>query len=77
MTNGEFHQFDPKRRIPVDLDDLGFIIMNQLFAEGETYVKELNELKVAETAKKRATTGATPAGKAKKGPTLREREPWG
>ena len=77
LTNGEFHQFDPALRIPNDLDNLGFVITKQLFADGEAYVKELGDLKLAETAKKRATTGTTPASKVKKGPTLREREPWG
>ena len=51
--------------------------MNDLFAEGESYVEELSALKLAEKAKKRQHGGSTPSGKAKKGPTLREREPWG
>ena len=39
LTNGEFHHFRAERRIPVDLEKLEFI--NELFAEGEKYVKEL------------------------------------
>ena len=77
LTNGEFHHFDSALRIDVNLEQLSFVIMNDLFAEGETYVAELNKLKEAEKLKKRASSGSTPASKAKKGPTLRERDPWG
>ena len=77
LTNGDFHHFDMKLRIPVNLEDLGFVVMNELFAEGETYVAELAELKEAEKMKKRKGSDGTQTEKARKGPTLREREPWG
>ena len=48
MTNGEFHHFDPSFRIPVDLDKLEFVVLNELFREGDSYVSELAELKAAE-----------------------------
>ena len=78
MTNGEFHHFDLSKRIPVDLEKLEFRVMNELFAEGECYVEELAKLKAEENEKRRTAGTATPKGKSrKKGPGLREREPWG
>ena len=78
LTNGEFHHFDPDKRVTVDLEKLEFKVMNELFAEGESYVEELAKLKTEEKEKKRSTGTSTPTGKArKKGPGLREREPWG
>ena len=50
--------------------------MNQPFDACENYAKELADLKAAEKEKKRKAGGAAPEGKAKKGPTLRERQPW-
>ena len=52
LTNGDFQHFDPKLRIPVSLDQLPFRVLNELFEEGETYVSELERLKVAEKAKR-------------------------
>ena len=77
LTNGDFHHFGPALRIAVDLDKLTFFVMSDLLAEGEAYVEELAALKVAEKAKKRTATADAPKGKTRKGPTLREREPWG
>ena len=76
LTNGEFDHFDLKLRIPVELDKLRFLVMDQLFDAGEDYVKELADLKAAEREKKRKAEGSAPERKAKKGPTLRERQPW-
>ena len=77
LTNGEFHHFDPSFRIPVDLDKLEFVVLNELFREGDSYVSELAELKAAELEKKRsATTSSSAASKKKKGGSLRERDPW-
>ena len=76
MTNGDFRHFDSKLRIAVDLDKLGFLVMTDLFREGEEYVKDLAELKKAEAPKKRASDGEGSKRKVKKGPTLRERDPW-
>jgi hypothetical protein len=77
LTNSEYHHFDEALRIHVDLSTLEFKVMNALFAEGEAYVEELAALKVQEQQKKRQRPAATPERRTKKGPTLREREPWG
>ena len=60
LTNGEFGHFDPAKRIPVDLDDLGFRVLNELFEEGEAYIADLERLKKEEKAKKarKVTTDA-------------------
>ena len=76
LTNGEFEHFDPNLRIPVDLDKLDFIVMNELFEEGENYVKELAELKEAEKEKKRKSAAEGSERRVKKGPKLRETQPW-
>ena len=75
LTNGDFSQFDPALRIDVDLQKLGFVVMDELFAEGEAYVEELSELKKAEELK-RASSGGTSKRKARKGPGLAQKEPW-
>ena len=76
LTNGEFGHFDPKLRIPVELDNLNFLVMNDLFEEGEAYVEELAVLKESEKEKKRKCGGLTTERKAKKGQALRDRQPW-
>ena len=76
MTNGDFDHFDPALRVTVELDKLQFKVMDKLFDAGEDYVKELAELKAAEKEKKRKAAGTDPGRKPKKGPTLRERQPW-
>ena len=45
LTNSEFHHFRPENRIEVDLGKLGFVVMDELIAEGENYLSELAELK--------------------------------
>ena len=51
LTNDEFHHFDPKKRIKVELKDLNFEIMDRLFAVGDSYIKELGSARAAETRK--------------------------
>ena len=50
LTNFQFDQFNPGRRIPVNLGELKlkFGVLNELLDQGEVYVKELEDLK-AET----------------------------
>ena len=45
LTNGECHHFRAEHRIRVDLEKLEFIVLNELFAQGEKYVKELEGLR--------------------------------
>ena len=52
LTNGNFDHFDPAKRIPVDLGQLQFRVLNELFEEGEEYVEELEKLKRAEKEKR-------------------------
>ena len=76
LTNGEFHHFDSSLRIPVDLGELKFNIMNSLFEEGEAYVEELGSLRKVAAEKKRATASEGPARKARKALPLSVRDPW-
>ena len=77
VTNMDFHHFDPKLRINVDLNELGFIVMDDLFREGDAYVEELGELKKAEQDTKRRKVVLGSRGRpVRKSPPLREKDPW-
>ena len=69
LTNDEFHHFDPRMRIPVDLGNLGFELMDSLFASGDEYVAELD--KVRSAMKLRAADKESRRRK-----PLRESDPW-
>ena len=75
MTNSDFRHFSADKRIEVDLSSLPFLLMNDLFEEGEAYLAELEALKVQDRERRvLAKEGAV--GKRKKGKTLREKDPW-
>ena len=76
LTNSDFRHFDMAKRIEVDLDKLGFVLMNDLFSVGDAYVQELAVLKDSEKSRKISTASSAPPLKRKKGDTLRERDPW-
>ena len=46
LTNEDFRHFDPALRIKVDLDKLKFTVMNELFAEGEAYVEDAEDIQL-------------------------------
>ena len=76
LTNFEYRHFDPKRRIEVQLADLNFAVLDDLFREGEAYVEALEK---AKAERKAADAGKEkPAGKRRKktGESLRDREKW-
>ncbi|MDE0916488.1 MAG: hypothetical protein OSB57_15045 [Planctomycetota bacterium] len=73
LTNMDFKSFDPRKRLPVDLDHLPFGVMPALFAEGDVYTEELDRLKL-EAKEAKAAGGHTK--RRPKGEALREREPW-
>jgi hypothetical protein len=72
LTNLEFKSFDPARRLDVNLENLNFGVLQDLFSVGDSYITELAALK--------ATAMATAEGGARKrkyaGESLRERDPW-
>ena len=73
LTNLELKSFDAKKRLNVDLERLDFGVLRQLLDVGDSYVKELSELKTQ--AKARA--GVREVRKRKlAGESLRERDPW-
>ena len=74
LTNSDFPHFRPENRVKVELENLNFLVMNELFAEGEDYVKELDELRVAEKAAKSGRQ--TRPFKRAKGDRLAVRDPW-
>ena len=74
LTNGDFHHFRAVHRVPVDLEKLEFILLNELFDEGEKYVKELEELRACE--RRARNSGTAHAAKRAKGDRLAQRDPW-
>ena len=72
LTNFDYRFFDPKRRIPLDVNDLGFQVLPELFESGEDYIKELAEEK--EKAKKKAERRKEK--KFRPGEKLRDMQPW-
>ena len=76
LTNNEFHNFDAKKRIPVELDGLQFQVLPQLFAAGEEYLEDLEKAKTAakKTDAEALEGGARKRLKGDKG--LRETDPW-
>ena len=69
LTNDEFHHFRAEKRIPVDLNKLGFDLMDSLFAAGDEYVAELEQARAK--MKLQATVRDTARRR-----TLRESDPW-
>ena len=76
LTNMDFRHFDPKKRIPVSLERLGFQVLPELFEAGEKYLETLSRRK-ADSKESEKTEGNNRARKrlrSEKG--LRERDPW-
>ena len=76
LTNSEFHHFDLSKRIEVDLEKLGFVVMNDFFAVGDTYLAELAELKASEKERKARAPQMDRPQKRRHSDTLREKDPW-
>ena len=77
LTNYEFSHFDPRKRIAVRLEDLEFKVMNELFSVGDDYLARLEEARASEKRKREARmAGGSGEAATKKGPGLRETDPW-
>ena len=75
LTNSDFRHFSTARRVPVKLEDLQFVVLNELFQTGDDYVSELAALK-AQAKRARETSAPAVAKKSKKPIPLREKDPW-
>ena len=64
------------KRVEVDLDKLNFVILNDLFADGDAYTAEPAALKLQEKERKASAAGKLPPAKRRKGEALREKDPW-
>ena len=79
LTNFELRHFDPKKRIQVDINELGLDLMHSLFEVGDSYMADLEKLKAEDKLKveaKRAKGGRLAGPKGKKLKSLRETQPW-
>ena len=75
----ELRHFDPKKRIHVDIANLGLELMHSLFEVGDAYLADLEKIRAAEKLKveaKRQGGGKLAGRKGKKVQSLREKEPW-
>ena len=76
LTNMDFRHFTPEKRIPVELDRLGFQVLPELFKAGDQYLEELANLKAA-SKEAELRGGPERAQKRLRGDlTLREKDPW-
>ena len=81
LTNLDFRHFHEDHRIPVDLDDMKFGVLNDLFGAGDTYMTELEVARSkaklqAEKVKSVLGRGNGKKQKRKAGDALRERDLW-
>ena len=79
LTNDEFRHFDMKRRIVVDVEQLGFGLMTELFKAGDAYTSELEAVRKITKQKaelKTASEAASDRRDAKRRRPLRETDPW-
>ena len=77
LTNFEFRHFDPALRVEVQLKDLKFAVLDDLFKEGEAYIAELEKVKGQKKVARAA--GGLDTGKRLKvlaGNILKDRDRW-
>ena len=72
LTNSDFRHFRAENRLEVDLEALPFGVLPRLLEQGETFVAELEAVKLGKVA---AHAGAAKRRRVK-GDALRDRQPW-
>ena len=80
-SNLDFRHFDPAKRVHVDLQEIKFGVLNDLFATGEDYLTELESAREKAKAQAKAVeekSGRKNETKKRKcaSESLRERDPW-
>ena len=75
LTNGETRHFSKSLEIKVDLDKLKFGLLERLLLVGEAYFFEVKAAPSKGKVRKAQDPGG-PAGKRRKGNSLRDRDPW-
>ena len=79
LTNLDFRHFAPQNRIHVNLEDMKFGVLDQLFAFGESYLSDLEAARTKAKEAKATDLARDPLTKKRlraAGDTLRERDPW-
>ena len=76
LTNEDFRHFNMSLRIPVDLANLNFIIMNDLFQVGDAYVEEVNRLKEAAKSERTLNGNRVQGRKTPAHAKLGSTDPW-
>lgn len=75
LTNGEFEQFDPAKRIAVNFEDLKFEVLDELMGKAEELDQEIKLVKSSKEGKRLGDKKEDPKAKSKKG-ELRWKDPW-
>ena len=65
LTNFDFRHFSPEKRVKVDLADLNFAVLNDLFKAGSEYISRLEEEKAKHRPAKKLGGTAPPEKKQK------------
>ena len=73
LSNFSFDGFDAAKRINVDLDTLNFMVLNELFQEGDGYITDLEKIKASEKSKPHA---AERGKRKRRGSALKDTAPW-
>ena len=76
LTNSEFRHFDMKKRVKVDLKALPFLVLNLLVAEGDSYVQDVEALRMKVAERVRGGGERRPKRRKAQGGSLREKDPW-
>ena len=76
LSNFDFSSFDAGKRIEVDLDTMNFCLLNDLFAAGDEYIAELEQIKAAEVVRAKASHAPPASKRRRKGLSLKDTDPW-
>ena len=71
LTNGDFSAFSPSKRIEVKVEDMQWLVLNDLLDSADQIYKEVRTMR-----EKGATPVQASEPGAKKRATLRQRDPW-
>ena len=76
VSNFDFSWFDAGKRIEVDFSSLNFCLLNDLFAAGDEYIAELEQIEAAELARAKASRAPPASKRRRKGLSLEDTDPW-
>ena len=76
LTNYEYHDFDPDKRIVIDPSTVKWIVLDAMIEAGGGMAEELSNLKEKRRQEKKEHKEHKRRRKAKKAEALKQRDPW-